>query len=554
VSGGSRGSSRIVRGGYDTASTACCPWRADAAGCRLPTGKAGSGAIGASAAGVAVPERTVSDELARRKAPRVLVQFVRCQRDDVELAADQMRWLVQRLPITPDRIELTDQDGGAVEVRAFATILGAEVSFGITLGVTAGGRIEARALDAPPGTEGTARAQVDEWLQRLNDELVAHGKRFGELRVVRGCLRATKIAVAAPPTGAGAVPAPAAAPAGTASTPPSTPAPSSPAPAEPPGGCGIPFFGMVLLVLIALLVLAVGALAFVGMGRDDGTAIVTTGTPASTAPGAATTTSRVTTSTTAATTSAAPTRPVTVRCGAVWVDHSARLAGFPSSIILAAGLDGANGWTIVVDDAGAQMEYAGTVDATGAGYLEFGITHYGTYVIAQATARMTDGSEEPITDPLVDALGSSRIDVGPDAGNLLGDPSCTQGGGTAGDGSTIVRFFGDLSEAVRTRDTGFLLDNLHESVFDRYRRADCRAYLEGLATPSFDARVLEVVGAGRWAWETDGLSLSIDDATTVRLHTAQDGVVYSESEAHVAVDGERVSWFTDCGMPRPGAR
>jgi len=119
---------------------------------------------------------------------------------------------------------------------------------------------------------------------------------------------------------------------------------------------------------------------------------------------------------------------------------------------------------------------------------------------------------------------------------------------------TPERFFARLSAALRSGRPAFPFARLHPFVFDRYLRADCRAYFGGLEVPGYDVEVLRTGETGSFRWETDGLRRTIPSATTVRIRVTEDGDTFTETDTHLVLRGGRYLFLSDCGTPKEAAR
>ena len=162
----------------------------------------------------------------------------------------------------------------------------------------------------------------------------------------------------------------------------------------------------------------------------------------------------------------------------------------------------------------------------------------------RATAFATDGSFAPETSggdvlpgPPSDAYGALPITM-----------VAPGGAGEAGPGAAIRSFYADFAGAIAAGDGAFLYDHLAPEVLDRYGADQCRAYVDGLAQPGFDAMVIGISGAAPWDYTQDDIVTSIASAYAVSLEVGVDGTTTAR-EAHVVLDGQTVRWFTDCGDP-----
>jgi hypothetical protein len=120
--------------------------------------------------------------------------------------------------------------------------------------------------------------------------------------------------------------------------------------------------------------------------------------------------------------------------------------------------------------------------------------------------------------------------------------------------AAIGSFFEAFTAAIQNGDDAFLIGHLSPLVLERYDGAACQAQLDALLIPNGAVELVEVVQVGTWDWTTDGITRSVEGATTVTTRTTSDGTTFDQAESHVVVDGDGfVHWFTDCGVPKGGA-
>lgn len=115
----------------------------------------------------------------------------------------------------------------------------------------------------------------------------------------------------------------------------------------------------------------------------------------------------------------------------------------------------------------------------------------------------------------------------------------------------VSTFFADWANALRAGDEAYLVARLHPAVLERYGEAACLATLAPIQLPQASAEVLSTEPAtAPWSWTTDGQTTAVADALGLRLRRTEDGSTVTESDAHIALVGDEVRWFTDCGTPR----
>jgi hypothetical protein len=116
------------------------------------------------------------------------------------------------------------------------------------------------------------------------------------------------------------------------------------------------------------------------------------------------------------------------------------------------------------------------------------------------------------------------------------------------DPPTAEDFADDLLIAFQSGDTAYLFDRLHPLVFERYGERQCRRYVnqELQPDPAASWTVLSSSGPAPWAWETDGLTTTVNDTWTVNIEIPDEG----QREVHFAPSDGTWRWFADCGVPR----
>lgn len=114
---------------------------------------------------------------------------------------------------------------------------------------------------------------------------------------------------------------------------------------------------------------------------------------------------------------------------------------------------------------------------------------------------------------------------------------------------TPEEFFALWTEAVRSEDDAFLLARLHPSVLEIYGRPQCRAQIATLeAAPGFDVTVRRVRGPEPYEYAPDDQSVTVQDAFTLAL-TFSSSTGTDRQQGHLALVGDEMRWFTDCGDP-----
>ena len=114
---------------------------------------------------------------------------------------------------------------------------------------------------------------------------------------------------------------------------------------------------------------------------------------------------------------------------------------------------------------------------------------------------------------------------------------------------TAQEFFDLFVDAIQAEDDAFLLARLHPAVLQMYGRKQCRAAVALLEpTPGFDVEVRRVEGPEPYDYAPDGQSVTIEDAFTLAL-TFSSSAGTSRQEGHLALIGDEMRWFTDCGDP-----
>jgi hypothetical protein len=109
-------------------------------------------------------------------------------------------------------------------------------------------------------------------------------------------------------------------------------------------------------------------------------------------------------------------------------------------------------------------------------------------------------------------------------------------------------FYAELVAGIRATDADRLIALLHPATLDRYGLAACQVNLGTLDDPAFDIVVGAVDAPADWDYVTDERTTTIPSAWTVHATFTSQGET-SERELHVAMVGDELRWFTDCGTP-----
>ncbi|WP_436794822.1 hypothetical protein [Actinospongicola halichondriae] len=119
------------------------------------------------------------------------------------------------------------------------------------------------------------------------------------------------------------------------------------------------------------------------------------------------------------------------------------------------------------------------------------------------------------------------------------------------DHEAVAAFYGVFVDAVHVHDVGTLIDRLHPVVFELFGEEQCLDFVgQRFNNPELSMEVVEVGPPETWTWEIDGRTVDVDDTVTVTLIQIEevDGAP-ATMEVHLALDGDDVAWFTDCGDP-----
>jgi hypothetical protein len=113
---------------------------------------------------------------------------------------------------------------------------------------------------------------------------------------------------------------------------------------------------------------------------------------------------------------------------------------------------------------------------------------------------------------------------------------------------TPEAFVASFNRAQEEEDVRFLLSRLHPEVIQRYGRAQCREYLGEVAGTVGDVEIIRASGPRQAEYATDDQMVTIENARVLRISlTANDEP--TTGRMTLAVVGDELRWFTDCGDP-----
>jgi hypothetical protein len=101
-------------------------------------------------------------------------------------------------------------------------------------------------------------------------------------------------------------------------------------------------------------------------------------------------------------------------------------------------------------------------------------------------------------------------------------------------------------------DSTFLFDRLDAAVIARYGADQCRAFVPKLIDPAAQLHLVSVRGPTSYAWQTHGLTVTVDMVYEMDVDGVVMGVSGPRTYHFALVDG-RFRIFVDCGTPLPGA-
>jgi hypothetical protein len=113
---------------------------------------------------------------------------------------------------------------------------------------------------------------------------------------------------------------------------------------------------------------------------------------------------------------------------------------------------------------------------------------------------------------------------------------------------TVEEFVAAFNGAQANGNVRFLLARLHPEVIERYGRPQCREYLREVAGTVRDVEIRRTSELGQAEYATDGESVTVTDAYTLRISFTANGVPTRGRMTLGLIDTE-IHWFTDCGDP-----
>jgi hypothetical protein len=113
---------------------------------------------------------------------------------------------------------------------------------------------------------------------------------------------------------------------------------------------------------------------------------------------------------------------------------------------------------------------------------------------------------------------------------------------------TVEAFVASFNRAQEDENARFLLARLHPEVLQRYGKGQCRAYLREVAGTVGDVEVRRASELGRAEYSTDGQTVTVSDAYTLRIAFTANGEPVRGRMTLALVD-DRLRWFSDCGDP-----
>ncbi len=213
-------------------------------------------------------------------------------------------------------------------------------------------------------------------------------------------------------------------------------------------------------------------------------------------------------------------------------------------------IEGPHPW---VNVSGDYDEDSGAFSASGtgtvAGFPGIAVTFEGTLDENGVTGEYTMGANGglPDNEPIKYSVEGQRI---PD--DEAGDTPIVDAGPAAlvpGAADTIQSFISVFNAAFQDKNVEHLFQLLHAEVIGLYGEESCRAYLEGIVEIPTSLEYLDAIKIGRWDWDRDGTTLSVDHAYAVQMNFSANEQT-TEQELHLTLPGDdSVRWFTDCGDP-----
>lgn len=144
------------------------------------------------------------------------------------------------------------------------------------------------------------------------------------------------------------------------------------------------------------------------------------------------------------------------------------------------------------------------------------------------------------------ALGRSPSEAAAQTSNPAGGVHTTSAPATpaVAPGSPTV-FLGQLSAAIRSGDSGFLVSNLDPAVSARFGADTCKRFLSTIQDPTANFSVVRVDPAATYRWKTGSQVTDIPGAIPVVVKRTLGGTT-STTTIHLSIVGGTYRWFTDC--------
>jgi hypothetical protein len=111
-------------------------------------------------------------------------------------------------------------------------------------------------------------------------------------------------------------------------------------------------------------------------------------------------------------------------------------------------------------------------------------------------------------------------------------------------------FFSEQNRLFQTQDVDSLYARLHPAVIDLYGGEVCAAYLTSVIETPVQIDVRSASEIGTWIWVIDDRNIPIPQALDVEVDFTARGETVART-VHLALVGEELRWFTDCGDPLP---
>jgi len=112
---------------------------------------------------------------------------------------------------------------------------------------------------------------------------------------------------------------------------------------------------------------------------------------------------------------------------------------------------------------------------------------------------------------------------------------------------TPASFLGEMSAAIRTNNSNFLLSHLNRTVIERFGEATCRSFIMTIHDPTASYVVVSVGKPRPFMYATPGRTTVISDVVPVVVRATRSGSHFTTT-LHLARSGNpvRYSWFTNC--------